>query len=45
MRVLKKKKNRNTKCLVYTSLVRPILEYGAACSDPFGRQINALDRL
>jgi len=30
MRVLKKG-NRNTKCVSYTSLVRPVLEYGAAC--------------
>jgi len=30
MRVLKKG-NRNTKSLAYTSLVRPILEYGSAC--------------
>ena len=32
-RVLKKG-NRNTKCLAYTSLVCPILEYGSACWDP-----------
>jgi hypothetical protein len=30
----------------YTSLMRPILKYGAACWDPFrGRQINELDHL
>jgi hypothetical protein len=28
------KGNSNTKSLAYTSLVRPILEYGAACRDP-----------
>jgi hypothetical protein len=41
-----KKGNSNTKSLAYTSLVRPILEYGAACWDPYRKgQINALDRL
>jgi hypothetical protein len=41
-----KKGNRNTKSLAYTSLVRPILEYGAACWDPYRiGQINALDRV
>ena len=33
MRILKKD-NSNTKSLAYMSLVRPILEYGAACWDP-----------
>jgi hypothetical protein len=34
------------KSLAYTSLVRPILEYGAACWDPYREcQINALDRV
>jgi hypothetical protein len=33
MRVLKEG-NRNTKSLAYTSLVRPVLGYGAACWDP-----------
>jgi len=33
MRILKKC-NSNTKSLAYMSLVRPILEYGAACWDP-----------
>jgi len=33
MRVLKKG-GRNTKSLAYTSLVRPVLEYGSACWDP-----------
>jgi hypothetical protein len=45
MRVLKKR-NRITKSLAYTTLVRPILEYGSACLDPCReRQINALDRV
>jgi hypothetical protein len=45
MRILKKG-NRNTKSLAYTSLVCPILEYGAACSDPYRiGQINALERV
>ena len=45
MRVLKKG-NRNTKSLAYTSLVRPILEYGAAGLDPCREgQINALGRV
>jgi hypothetical protein len=34
----------NTRSLAYTSLVRPIREYGAACWDPYKMgQINALD--
>jgi 5-methylcytosine-specific restriction endonuclease McrA len=41
-----KKGNNNTRSLAYTSLVRPILEYGAACWDPYREgQINALDRV
>jgi hypothetical protein len=41
-----KKGNGNTKSLVYTSLVLPILEYGTACWDPYRKgQINVLDRL
>jgi len=45
MRVLKKG-NTKTKSLAYTSLVRPILEYGAACWDPCREgQINASDRV
>ena len=45
MRVLKKG-NRKPKTVAYTSLVRPILEYGAACWDPCREgQINALDRV
>jgi hypothetical protein len=30
-----RKGNNNTKRLAYTSLLRPILEYGAACWDPY----------
>jgi hypothetical protein len=45
MRVLKKG-NSNTKSLAYTSLVRLILEYGAACWDPYREgQINALEHV
>ena len=45
MRILKKG-NSNTKSLAYMSLVRPILEYGAAFWDPYReRQISALDRV
>ena len=41
-----KKGNKNTKSLAYRSLVRPILEYGAACWDPYREcQISALDRV
>jgi hypothetical protein len=36
----------NMKCLSYTPLVRPILDYGAACWDPFTEiRINALDQV
>jgi hypothetical protein len=45
MRFLKKG-NVNTKSLAYTSLERPILEYGAVCWDPYREgQINALDHV
>jgi hypothetical protein len=45
MRILKKG-NSNTKSLAYTSLVHPILEYGAVSWDPYREgQINALDRV
>ena len=45
MRILKKG-NSNTKSLAYMSLVRPILECGAGCWDPYREgQINALDRV
>jgi len=41
-----KKGNSNTKSLAYMSLVRTILEYGAACWDPYREgQISALDRV
>lgn len=45
MRILKKG-NNNTKRLAYTSLVRPILEYGAVCWDPYREgQVRALNRV
>ena len=45
MQILKKGKS-NTKSLAYMSLVRPILEYGAGCWDPYREgQISALDRV
>jgi len=45
MRIVKKG-NKNMKSLAYTSLVRPILEYEAACWDPYREcQISALDRV
>jgi hypothetical protein len=45
MRVLNKG-NNNTSSLAYTSLMRPILEYGAACWDPIREgQLDALDRV
>jgi hypothetical protein len=44
MRVVKKE-NKNTKRLAYKSLVHPILEYVAACWNPYKEcQINTLDR-
>jgi hypothetical protein len=40
-----KKGNSSTKSLAYTSLLHPILEYGAVCWDPYReRQINVLDQ-
>jgi hypothetical protein len=45
MRVLKKG-NMNKESLAYTSSVRPIHEYGSACSDPCrDGQKNVLDRV
>ena len=45
MRILKKG-NTSTESLAYTTLLRPILEYGAACWDPYREgQIVALDRV
>jgi len=41
-----KKRNNSTRILAYTALVRLILEYGAACWDPYREgQIHALDRV
>ena len=41
-----KKGNSSTKLLAYMSLVRPILEEGAACWDPYKEgQITALERV
>jgi len=41
-----KKGNSGTKSLANTTLLRPILEYGAACWDPYREgQIFALDRV
>jgi hypothetical protein len=41
-----KKGNSGTKCLTYTTLVSPILEYGAACWDPHREeQIHRLNRV
>jgi len=41
MRIVKKG-NKNMKRLAYTPLLRPILEYGAACFDPYRKcQISA----
>ncbi|PNF41974.1 hypothetical protein B7P43_G14012 [Cryptotermes secundus] len=45
MRILRQG-NNNTKRLAYTSLVRPILEYGAVCWDPYRDwQVSALNRV
>jgi hypothetical protein len=45
MRIFKKG-NSGTKRLAYPTLVLPILEYGAACWDPYReKQIYALDRV
>jgi hypothetical protein len=45
MQILKKG-NGNTKGLAYTALVRPILEYGAVCWDPYREgQVSALNRV
>ena len=42
MRILKKG-NNNTKCLAFTALVRPKLEYGVVCLDPHRGQVRALN--
>jgi hypothetical protein len=47
MRILEKG-NSNTKSLSYTSLVLSILEYGAACLEPYRKEqigVNALGRV
>jgi len=45
IRILKKGYN-NTKRLAYTALVRPILEYGAVCWDPYrDDQVSTLNRV
>jgi hypothetical protein len=41
-----KRGNKNAKSIAYKSLVRPILEYGTVCWDPYREcQINAFDRV
>jgi hypothetical protein len=41
-----KKGNSKIRNLAYKSLVRPIIEYGAVCWDPYReRQVSALDRV
>ena len=42
MRILKKGNNNNTKRL---ALVRPILEHGAVCWDPYRGQVSTLNRV
>ena len=37
--------NKNTKRLAYKSLVRPILEYGAACWDPYRETVYEIKLL
>jgi len=45
MRILKKG-NNNTKHLAYTALVRPILEYGVVCWDPYREgHVSVLNRV
>ena len=45
MRVAKKE-NKSTKSLAYTSLERPILEYGTVCWDSYRKcHISSLDRV
>jgi len=46
MRVLEKGNSSNTESLAYMSVALPILQYGAACWDPYRKgQINALNRV
>jgi len=41
-----KKRNNNTKRLTYMALVRPILEYGAVCWDPYREgRVSVLNRV
>ena len=45
MRILKKA-SRKSKELAYTSLVRPVMEYGVVSWDPYRQnQTNALERI
>jgi len=44
VRILKKGYN-NTKLVAYTALVRPIMEYEAACWDPYRGQVSAINRV
>ena len=44
MRILRKGTS-DTISLAYMALVRPILEYGAACRDPYTGQIRELNRV
>ena len=45
MRILRKG-NNNTELLAYTAIMRPILEYGSVCWDPYReRQVSALNRV
>ena len=38
--------NNNTKRLAYMALVRPVLEYGAVCCDPYREgQVSTLNRV
>ena len=40
------KGNNNTKSLAYTSLMHPILQYGAVCRDPYRKgQVIMLDQV
>jgi hypothetical protein len=43
---MRKNGNNNTKRFAYTTLVRPILEYGAVCFDPYREGwVSALNRV
>ena len=46
MRILKKRNYNNKKRLAYMALVRPVLEYGAVCWDPYREgQLSTLNRV